>query len=214
MTNSDTADFIHVLREKLSGHLPGNEAHQAILSYPRPLPAEARLMSPPARESAVMMLLYRRSGEWYTSFMKRTEDNSAHSGQISFPGGKQEADETFRQTAVRETQEEFGIRPEEVEIIGQLTELYIPPSHFIVHPFVGLLSRTDSFVPNHAEVIKIIEQPISVFLREKCIHNRKIYMPKYNSSIGVSCFDLQGEILWGATAMIVQEFRSLFGYTS
>jgi len=134
-------DFISLLKEKIKGDLPGYTAHHPMMSYTRAQPAEARLMNPPARESAVMMLLYQKDNQWYTAFMKRPEDESTHSGQISFPGGKQEQNETLEQTALRETFEEVGIAQQSVDVLGQLSELYIPPSHFIVRPYIGILSH-------------------------------------------------------------------------
>ncbi len=205
-------DFISTLREKIKGDLPGYTAHHPMMSYTRAQPSEARQMNPPARESAVMMLLYRKENDWYTAFMKRPDGDSAHSGQISFPGGKQEVNETLEQTALRETHEEVGIAPQTIEVIGELSELYIPPSHFIVRPYVGVLDYTPQFVPNPSEVIRVIEEPVSVFFRENIILTKKIYIPKFKATINAMYFDLQGETLWGATAMIVQELRSVMGY--
>lgn len=205
-------DFISVLKERIQKDLPGYTAHHPMMSYSRAQPFEARLMNPPARESAVMMLLYQKGEDWYTAFMKRPDDDSTHSGQISFPGGKQELNETLEQTALRETFEEVGIEPQTIDVLGELSELYIPPSHFIVRPYIGLLNYVPTFIPNPDEVVQVIEEPISNFFRENIIQQKKIFIPKFNANINAMYFDLQGETLWGATAMIVQEFRSVLGY--
>lgn len=205
-------EFIQAIKEKIHSDLPGYSAHHPMIGYTRQPPSEARLMIPPARESAVMMLLYKKPDGWFTTFMKRTRDNSAHSGQISFPGGKQEDGETLEQTAKRETFEELGINPDSIQVLGSLSELYIPPSHFIVHPFIGLLEDVPHFNPNPLEVNCVIEEPLANFMEENIIRNKKIYIPKVNAYISAKCFDLQGEILWGATAMIVQEFRTIMGF--
>ncbi len=204
--------FIHDLQFKLKGKLPGDQAHQLVLSYPRAHPTQARAMTPPPRESAVLMLLYQKSGEWYTVFIKRTQDQSVHSGQISFPGGKQEPLETLLGTALRETREELGVDPSAIEILGQLTEIYIPPSHFMVRPYIGWMPQTPEFHPSHSEVERVIEHPIHQLLQNGIILQKSIFIPRMNRNIQTMYFDLQGETLWGATAMIVQEVRSLLGF--
>jgi 8-oxo-dGTP pyrophosphatase MutT (NUDIX family) len=205
-------EFIERLRKKINGPLPGYTAHHPMMGYTRAQPVDARKMQPPAKESAVMMLLYPKNGTWHTAFMKRPDGDGAHSGQISFPGGRHEQNETLEQTALRETFEEVGIEPQRVEVIGQLSELFIPPSHFIVTPYVGLLTEEPTFLANPDEVVSVIEEPISNFLRADIIREKKIYMPKFKIHIQAKYYDLQGETLWGATAMIVQEFRTIFGY--
>lgn len=207
-------DFIQILSERIKGDLPGYTAHHPMMGYRRAQPQEARQMNPPALESAVMMLLYQKGSEWYTAFMKRPDGDSTHSGQISFPGGKQEPNETHEQTALRETFEEIGIAPDSVNVIGELSELYIPPSHFIVRPYIGLLDYVPVFVPNPSEVIRVIEEPVANFLKEEIILQKEIYISKYNARFNAMYFDLQGETLWGATAMVVQEFRSILGFNT
>ncbi|HEY8405068.1 MAG TPA: CoA pyrophosphatase [Flavobacteriales bacterium] len=205
-------EFIERLRKKLNGPLPGYTAHHPMMGYTRAQPSEARKMHPPAKESAVMMLLYPKCDGWHTAFMKRPDGDGAHSGQISFPGGRQELGETLEETALRETYEEVGIEPHHIEVLGQLSELFIPPSHFIVTPYVGWIPYEPVFKPNPEEVASVIEEPLSQFLRPNIILEKPIYIPKFKVYIPAKYYDLQGETLWGATAMIVQEFRTLFGY--
>jgi len=182
-----------------------------IISYPRPSPEEARRMDPPARESAVVFPLFMRDGEWHTAFMKRPSGQGVHSDQLSFPGGRLEAGETHLQAALREAQEEVGVDPAHWNVLGELSSLYIPPSHFVVHPFLVVGPENPHFVLSRDEVVDWIEYPISQLLRSEIIRKKAIYVAKYNRTFDSGYFDIQGHTLWGATAIMVQEFRSLFG---
>lgn len=182
-----------------------------IISYPRPSPEEARSMNPPARESAVVFPLFMRNGEWHTAFMKRPMGQGVHSDQLSFPGGRLEAGETHLQAALREAQEEVGIDPSRWNVLGELSSLYIPPSHFVVHPFLVVGPENPHFVLSAEEVVDWIEYPIEQLLRAEIILKKAIFVAKYNQTFVSGYFDIQGHTLWGATAIMVQEFRSLFG---
>ena len=127
--------FAEKLREALLQPLPGAEAQEKMMgrvkSMPQEIPADAR-------PSAVLCLLFPVNDEPHILFMKRKEDNTAHSGQVSFPGGRyEEQDANYKTTALREANEEVGILSSDVEILGALTSLYIPVSNFNVYPFVG-----------------------------------------------------------------------------
>lgn len=111
--------------------------------------------------------------------------------------------------ALRETEEEVGVPAQQVEILGQLTELYIPVSNFLVHPFVGLLHGTARFVPQAGEVEAVLTPPLAAFQQPG---NRKTTDIKINQAIAlknVPYFDVEGRIVWGATAMIMNEFLEL-----
>lgn len=184
---------------------------KALMGYPRSSVKQARAMQPPPRESAVMMLLYPVNQVWMTVFMKRPEGGGVHSGQLSFPGGKLENNESHLDAALRETMEETGFRPEAHQVIGALNEIYIPPSHFVVAPFVACLDQKPIFTPNPSEVVELIEFPIENFLRPDIILEKEIFIPTMNRHIQARYFDVNGHTLWGATAMMVQEFREVFG---
>jgi 8-oxo-dGTP pyrophosphatase MutT (NUDIX family) len=183
-----------------------------IISYPRSSAEEARQMNPPAKESAVIFPLYLRNGEWHTAFMQRTAGRGVHSGQLSFPGGKLEKGETHRIAALRETHEEVGIEAHHWNIVGELSALYIPPSHFVVQPFLAIGPENPEFQLNAEEAVSLIECPVSFFLQSGIIGRKGIFVAKYNRTFDSGYFDIQGQTLWGATAIMVQEFRSLFGY--
>jgi 8-oxo-dGTP pyrophosphatase MutT (NUDIX family) len=141
--------------------------------------------------------------------MKRNTYEGVHSAQVSFPGGKVEAfDQNFLATAIRETHEEFGFSNENYQIIRELTELYIPPSNFMVYPFLGIMKSTVEIIPNPDEVVEIIEMPLSFLLNDQNIVPKKI-STSYSVDIEVPVFELNGKVIWGATAMILCELKDL-----
>jgi 8-oxo-dGTP pyrophosphatase MutT (NUDIX family) len=159
------------------------------------------------RLSAVLMCFFEKNNEPHFIMIKRASDESVHSGQIAFPGGKYEdTDSSLIYTAIRESQEEIGLIPSTVEVIGQLSDLYIPPSNFMVTPFIGFLKQKPEFIINE-EVDKVLIFSLSELLNplirtEQEIQHRKVLFK-------VPCFKLGGETVWGATAMMLAEFIEL-----
>ena len=154
----DLTKFIEFLEKRLQKPLPGKPAQLKMSSLAR-IQKLLRL-SPPenAVQSSVLILLYPYMGSVGLVLMLRPEYPGIHSGQISLPGGKyEETDESLIYTALREAQEETGIDPGQVQILGQLTEMYIPPSNFLVTPVVGYQPSRPFFTANPKEVEKIIE---------------------------------------------------------
>ena len=145
--------FVSALSERLQEPLPGRSAQE--LMAPRPI-SEKRFkedLKNPARPGGVMILLYPENGEIFLPLMKRPVYVGAHSGQVSFPGGKvEEQDRDLTDTALRETHEEIGVPAEQVRVIGALSELFIIASNFKVHPVVGVLNSTPEIIPDQKEV--------------------------------------------------------------
>lgn len=192
-----------------SGYRPGEEAHRLMMSYSRALAADAKKMSPPPKESAVLFLIYLKDQVPHTLFMERPANQGVHSGQLSFPGGKRENEETLLQTAYRETFEEIGIDPSSFELLGSLSELYIPPSHFIVQPFIAYTESLPTLYPNHEEVASVIESPLEFILAQNEHQTTPVFIPRVNVHLEVPFFDVQGKTLWGATAMMLAEFKMI-----
>ena len=158
------------------------------------------------RIGAVLVLLYCREDEMHLVLTKRQNDLHSHAGQVSFPGGRQEAAETLLTTALRETEEEVGIPTTAVQSLGQLTSIYIPPSGFLVHPFVGWYQngREPQFVPSEDEVAQIIEVPLTTLLDPKTAVSEPWDFKGHE--IMVPYFAIQGHKVWGATAIMLSEF--------
>lgn len=196
-----------------------------------PLPAEASQfkMSPPfrleqikkykkemenAKQSAVLALFYPDINQ-QTKFalILRKAYNGVHSAQISFPGGKvEEADDSLAYTAVRETHEEIGVRPNQITIVKQLTQVYIPPSNFTVQPYLGFSKKTPNFVLQDEEVDDLIEVSLLDFIDEANVVSKTV-STSYSIDVEVPAFFLNGHIVWGATAMMLNEVKDLLKAT-
>ena len=134
-----------------------------MISNPRARVRAPELPGEP-RQGAVLLLLHHWRGESALVLTKRPDTMRDHAGQISFPGGSCDPNETFRQTALRETCEEVGICSNKIEMLGELTPIYIPPTDFLVHPFVAWYEGTPLFQPNHVEVAELIQTTLSQLL--------------------------------------------------
>lgn len=200
-----TRDFIEKLRIELLTNLPGVEAHLHLAPEIRKIDLKNGIEPNHALESAVLILLYPAENSLHTVVILRNEYDGPHSGQISLPGGKYEkSDIDFLFTAIRESQEEIGINPADIEIVGQLSRFYVRPSNFIVYPFIAFQSSRPDFHPDPTEVQRIIEIDIFKELNLNRIVNRTLTF-KNNIQVNAPGFLVDGEFLWGATAMIMSE---------
>jgi leucyl/phenylalanyl-tRNA---protein transferase len=203
--------LLNDLRLRL-GQKAGLTAHHKVMSYARQSAEQAKSLQPPPKQSAVMMLLFPQNNLWHTAFMLRPEKQGVHSNQLSFPGGKwEESDHSLMHTAIRETFEEVGVEVSHNWIAGELTQVYIPPSHFLVQPYVAVLPEAPRFTINPDEVRELLIHPISFFLSPGRVEEKEMILPTTQQSVKIPTFNVQGKVLWGATAMMVQEFRMLFG---
>ena len=161
------------------------------------------------RLAAVLMLIYPKNAVAHLALILRTSYNGVHSSQIAFPGGKVETfDIDYQQTALRETHEEIGISPELINVIRDFTPIYIPPSNFMVYPFLGYSIADLSFIPDQDEVAGIIELPLSEFLDDNIVITNRM-STSYNNDIDVPAFKIQNHIVWGATAMMLSELKDV-----
>jgi 8-oxo-dGTP pyrophosphatase MutT (NUDIX family) len=199
-------DYIDLLTDALKKPLPGWEAHRKMINYARPKSTVAEHIDPGAKRGSVLALLYPVETEPHLVLMLRTPHRGAHGSQISFPGGRhEENDRDMLDTALREAQEEVGIDRNQVEVIGQLSKIYIPPSRFLVTPFLGFSRNRPSFIPEPLEVAEIIEAPLKSFLDPLNIKKKPIFVKVLNREVEVKYFDIQGHVVWGATAMMLSE---------
>ncbi len=166
------------------------------------------LTAAPLAPAAVLLPLYQKEGEYYILFTKRTEKVEHHKGQISFPGGaRYEEDQSLEDTALRETFEEIGVRPQDVEILGQLDNMATVSSGFLITPFVGLIPYPYEFVVNADEIEELVEVPVSALIdknnywEESQIHQGRPYRGSF--------YRYQDKVIWGATAGILKQFLDL-----
>jgi 8-oxo-dGTP pyrophosphatase MutT (NUDIX family) len=202
--------WIEKLKERLNRPLPGLTSQ---LEMAPPIRGKGKLEVPEdAKKSAVLVLLYPVDGKPHTVYMKRSDDGHVHSGQISFPGGKMEdTDLDNVHTALREADEELGIPSEKVNVLGSLTEMYIPPSNFLVWPILGFMETRPSYVLDPVEVARVIEVPLDEFHREGVRQVRQIQQRTRwgNFTTESPSFLIGDDIIWGATSMITNELLDL-----
>jgi len=203
--------FIQQLRAALQGPLPGRDAQFRMAHVGRRAYMEA---PEDARKAAVLILLFPQEGAWHVALMERSSHNpnDRHGGQISFPGGSFDPQDTsLLHTALREAHEEMGIAPSEVEVLGALTDLYIPVSNFHVFPFVACIRQTPVFVPQMEEVRTVLTAPFSFFADEESVQITELVLAGGGFVLkDVPCYLLDGHVIWGATAMIMSELTAAF----
>lgn len=203
-------DFVIQLKKELERPLPGEAAQFVMAPYQRSYRAEALGQNPAPKKSAVLILIYPVNEIPFTLLMLRKTYPGVHSGQVSFPGGKMdEADHDLSMTALREAEEETGVNKNLVTLIGKLTRVYIPPSGFLVQPFIGYLNEKPMLLPDRSEVEKLIETPLDIITRESTIKIKDIHLSSGLKISNMPYFDLQGETVWGATAMMLGELKAV-----
>lgn len=163
-----------------------------------------------ARKAGVMALFYpNKSGETCLVLILRKTYKGVHSAQVGFPGGKYEdEDQDLMVTAIRETEEEVGVPEAFIDVIKTMSPLYIPPSNFMVHPYLAVSKTTPNFVKQDDEVEAILEVRLQDVLSETNVINTRV-PTSFNVEVDVPAFKLNGQIVWGATAMMLSELKDL-----
>lgn len=200
---------IEWLKERLLQPLPGFEGQERMAARVRPMPSQ---IPDNARYSAVLCLLFPVEYELNVLLIKRKEDGKAHSGQIGFPGGKQEPEDAdMLVTAQREATEEVGILPGDYNVLGALTPLYIPVSNFKVFPYVAFAERRLPYTADQNEVAEILEVPVDKLFHADNKITTDVTSPAMPGKLrNVKAYQVPGEkIIWGATAMILSELETV-----
>ena len=206
--------------------MPAAALERLRLGFRRPLPgldAQLRMAPAPrlgwdplkfpegAKDGAALLLVYPHDDTLHVALTVRGAELRNHTGQVSLPGGRVEAGETFEAAAIREAVEEIGVDPAAVEVLGRLTPLHIPISGFLLHPVVGVTSMRPAFQRAEWEVARIIEAPVSL-LSDPRVVKREIRTRSVNGQsidVDVPYFDVDGDKVWGATAMVLAEFCAI-----
>jgi len=191
------------LKETLKGELPGTRAHSKMLPPGRRLKfVENELAT--VKQSSILLLLFPEGDHLYTCLTKRPRTMRYHPGQISFPGGKVEKEDlSAEMTALREAREEVGLDHTGIEILGKLSDLYVEVSKFSIQPFLAWADQKPDFVVDFGEVEELILFPVSDFVMNEVISETE--METVSGSLQVKYYPFNGEIVWGATAMILSE---------
>jgi 8-oxo-dGTP pyrophosphatase MutT (NUDIX family) len=201
-------NFINCVPKIAKENLLGRLAHAKMAPLDRmELLDQIDLNAQNPRKAAVMMLFYPKNNLTHLALIIRNSGPSVHASQIAFPGGKVEPeDENLAITALRETHEEIGIPPHQIEIVRPFTEIYIPPSNFLVSPFLGISQTELSFQLQASEVAGIIEMPLSMLLSEQILKTT-LMTTSYAINLEVPVFEVFEHQVWGATAMMLSELK-------
>lgn len=202
-------DTIERLKLRLQQPLPGIAAQNNMASRVRELPS---VIPDTAKQSAVLALLFPKNDVLNLLLIKRVTDGKPHSGQISFPGGRKDpTDKDLSYTALRETEEEVGIAPHKIELLGGLTSLYIPVSYSNVFPFLGYTTEPQQYILSPNEVQYTLEVPLHDFFapeRKIVTHITPDAFPDITLKAPAYLWN-DNHIVWGATAMMIAELEAV-----
>ena len=200
----DFSRVTKILNQFSNESLIGEEAHFEIAPY---RVRHSYKKDDTARIAAVLILLYPIENNTHFALIQRPDYDGSHSGQISFPGGKWEKeDDTIIQTALREAWEETNIEANNLKVIGELSQIFIPPSNFEVTPVLAVSNYRPSFKADNREVEEILEINLSELLHPENLLEKEISLGK-GKSLTTPYFNLQARTVWGATAMILNELK-------
>ena len=206
---NNLGDLHILLKKRLTEPLPGMEAQLKMSARPN----DSRVRFQPgskenARHSGVLVAFYEEEGQIKLPLILRHDYGGVHSNQVSFPGGRQEPeDRDIIDTALREAEEEVGINRAEVEVLGQLSELFVPVSNHLVFPVVGVIHSIPKFVREEREVSRIVIGHLEDLLHPEKQKEKDIQVRDF--SIRAPYFELDGEVVWGATAMMLSELKEV-----
>jgi 8-oxo-dGTP pyrophosphatase MutT (NUDIX family) len=196
--------FIKKLSHRLTEPLPGRAAHEIMMVTPR-VPFPKINFDKKGIPASVLILLFPKNNEWHFYLTKRTDTVDHHKGQISFPGGVVEADESLEEAALRETFEEIGVAQDYIQLIGALSSFYIPVSGFEMFPFIGVSKTEPNTAIHDKEVERIFTVSIQDFIMDETQKTKNDTLRGF--PVTIPYFHLDEETVWGATSMILSEFK-------
>lgn len=204
----DFEKLVLQLEDRLKQPLPGPQAHERMRAIPvgNTIPRFAHKIPP--KPGGVLIVLYPDNGKIWFPLIKRPDYPGLHSGQVSFPGGKTEPGEDAVTTALREGNEEIGITQSDIKVIGRLSDFFVIPSNFMVTPIVGYTNSKPALKADPIEVARILYGDLESILPESMIVEKEIIAAQ-SFKMRAPHFEIENEIVWGATAMMLNEFRTI-----
>jgi 8-oxo-dGTP pyrophosphatase MutT (NUDIX family) len=196
------------LRVRLNEPLPGPNAQRRFAPRPPHKGWAPDLVPETARKAAALILMYPGAAGPSLPLTVRRHDLPHHPGQISLPGGAMDEGEAPIDAALRETHEEIGIAPDAVRVVGALSSFFVIVSNFVIYPFIGITDTPPTFRPEAREVAEVLEAPVQQLLdRKQTGWDRR---PRENIIVDLPFLRAGSHMVWGATAMILGEFGTLF----
>jgi len=193
------------LKLRLKKKLPGMRAQEKMSPISVSEDIYKKYIKKDVNIGSVLIIFYSINEQLYFPLIERTKNVKYHSKQISFPGGKfEESDNNLSYTAIRETKEEIGLLPSNLVLLGSLTKLYIPASNFEITPFIAIHEIKPDFKLNKEEVDNLIEVPLKSIFDKRNISKKKMKL-SIGKTLDCPFFNLNGYVVWGATAMILSE---------
>lgn len=203
-------NYLSKIQDVLEHHLPGEEAHLELSPLGRQKSSEALKYVSHYKTSAVAIVLFEKKNQLHTFLTERNAYNGSHSGQICFPGGKaEESDTSFQFTAERECFEETGLSPIKLNVLGSLTPVYIPVSNHYVHPYVFFHEGLPQYTIDPYEVKELFDFPIAQLNTPNSIKKTTILLEKGRKIRNVPYYAIHQKIVWGATGIILNEFKEV-----
>ncbi len=207
---------IDQLKRKLQQPLPGVSSHLKMAPPHRAHEIINHLdNSENAKKSAVLILFFHKDNVLKMIVIRRSIYVGIHSGQIAFPGGRfEEEDIDVRTTALREIKEEIGISEDKIEIIGRLSDIYVPPSNFLISVFVGYLAEKPVYNIDEREVDEVIEIPFAEFYKSEILKEKDFYVNSIKAADKAPYFNTTNAEIWGASAMVISELLDVIAESS
>jgi 8-oxo-dGTP pyrophosphatase MutT (NUDIX family) len=194
------------LAHRLQRPLPGASAHEALRALPSGKLKPNFTHQLPPRPGSVLILLYPEAGTIKIPLIKRPDYEGLHSGQVSFPGGKAEPGEDAITTALREAEEEIGVDRTQVRLIGRLSKFFVIPSNFLVTPVLAFCDAMPTLTPDPIEVSRILTADMASLMADDAVRQKEI-VAAGRFTLLAPHFEIEGEVVWGATAMMLNELR-------